>query len=107
EAALTEDPRFAQAHVNLIRLYGRQRDWGQAEAHYREAVRLEAPGTDAYYNYGVTLLLQERDGDAAAAFQRVVFVNPQSAGAWNSLGQIAERRGRLDEALARYRTAVK
>jgi Tfp pilus assembly protein PilF len=106
EAALAEDPRFAQAHVNLIRLYGRQRDWGRAEAHYREAVRLEAPGTDAYYNYGVTLLLQERDGDAAVAFQRVVFVNPQSAGAWNSLGQIAERRGRLDEALARYRTAV-
>jgi tetratricopeptide (TPR) repeat protein len=106
EAALAEDPQFTQAHVNLIRLYGRQRDWSQAEAHYKEAVRLEAPGTDAYYNYGVTLLLQERDGDAAVAFQRVVFVNPQSAGAWNSLGQIAERRGHLDEALARYRTAV-
>ena len=64
------------------------------------------PARTRDYNYGVTLLLQERDGEAATAFQRVVFVNPQSAGAWNSLGQIAERRGRLDEALARYRTAV-
>jgi Tfp pilus assembly protein PilF len=106
EAALTEDPRFTQAHVNLIRLYGRQRDWSQAEAHYREAVRLGASGTDAYYNHGVTLIQQERDGEAAAAFQQVVAANPQHAGAWNNLGQIAERGGRLDEALALYRTAL-
>jgi tetratricopeptide (TPR) repeat protein len=106
EAALAEDPRFTQAHVNLIRLYGREKDWSKGEAHYREAVRLGAPGPDAYYNYGVTLLLQERDGDAAATLQRVVDANPQHAGAWNSLGQIAERGGRFDEALARYRTAV-
>jgi tetratricopeptide (TPR) repeat protein len=106
EAALAEDPRFTQAHVNLIRLYGREKDWIKGEAHYREAVRLGASGTDAYYNYGFTLLLQERDGDAAVALERVVAANPQHAGAWNSLGQIAERAGRLDEALTRYRTAV-
>jgi tetratricopeptide (TPR) repeat protein len=105
-AALVDDPACTQAHVNLIRLYGREREWSKAAAHYREAVRLGASGTDAYYNYGVTLLLQERDGDAAVAFQQVVAANPQYAGAWNNLGQIAERGGRLEEALARYRTAV-
>jgi Flp pilus assembly protein TadD len=92
--------------VNLIRLYGREGEWSKAEAHYREAVRLGASGTDAYYNYGVTLLLQQRAGDAVVAFQQVVAANPQYAGAWNNLGQIAERGGRLEEALARYRTAV-
>jgi Tfp pilus assembly protein PilF len=106
EAALAEDPQFTPAHVNLIKLYGRQRDWSQAEAHYRDAVRLGAPGTDASYNYGVTLLLQGRDDEAAVAFQRVVLANPQSAAAWNSLGQIAERGGHLDEALQRYRTGL-
>ena len=92
--------------MNLIRLYGRERDWTRAEAHYRDAVRIGASGTDAYYNYGVTLLMQERDGDAAAAFQQVVAANPQNAAAWTNLGQIAERRGRLDEAVERYRTAL-
>jgi Tfp pilus assembly protein PilF len=106
EAALVEDPQFTQAHVNLIRLYGRERDWSKAEDHYRQAVRIGAPGTDASYNYGVTLLLQERDGDAAVAFQKVVADNPLYAAGWNNLGQIAERGGRLDEALARYRTAL-
>jgi Flp pilus assembly protein TadD len=106
EAALAEDPWFTQAHVNLIRLYGREKDWIKGEVHYREAVRLGARGTDADYSYGITLLLQGRDGDAEVALQRVVAANPQQAGAWNSLGQIAERGGRFDEALARYRTAV-
>jgi tetratricopeptide (TPR) repeat protein len=105
EAALAENPGFTVAHVNLIRLYGRAGDWSKAEAHYHEAVRLGSSDTDAPYNYGVALLLQGRDADAAAAFQQVVAANPQNAGASNSLGQIAERAGRLDEALARYRTA--
>jgi Tfp pilus assembly protein PilF len=105
EAALAEDSRSAQAHVNLIRLYGRQQDWNKSEAHYREAMRLGAEATETNYNYGATLLLQGRDPEAAVAFQQVITANSQHAAAWNSLGQIAERAGRLDEALERYRTA--
>jgi Tfp pilus assembly protein PilF len=105
EAALAENPSFTQAHVILIRLYGRTKDWSKAETHYHEAVRLGSPGTDANYSYGVTLFLQGRDGDAEAAFHQVVSANTQHAPAWTGLGQIAERAGRLDEALARYRTA--
>jgi tetratricopeptide (TPR) repeat protein len=106
EAAIAADPELAQAHVNLIALYGRQQQWTRADAAYREAVRLGYGGADAHYNQGVALVLQGREADAAVAFERAVAANAQHAGAWNSLGGLSERAGRLDEALARYRRAV-
>ena len=39
EAALARDPQLAQAHANLISLYGRARNWSKAEEHYRAFVR--------------------------------------------------------------------
>ena len=44
--------------------------------------------------------------DAAVAFESAVAANPLHAGAWNNLGALSERAGRLEEALARYRQAV-
>jgi tetratricopeptide (TPR) repeat protein len=107
EAALTADGSIAQAHVNLISLYGRQGDAARAEAHYHEAVRLGSNLAEAHYNYGVLMLLQQRDQEAAAAFRNALEVNPQYAGAWNNLGRVAERSGKFDEALDDYRRAVR
>jgi Tfp pilus assembly protein PilF len=106
EAALAGDPTLSQAHVNLVSLYGAQGAWRQAEAHYREAVRLGVAVPDAHYNYGVLLLLQHRDEEAAAAFKLTIAANPDHAGAWNNLGQVAERGGRWPDALEAYRRAV-
>ena len=44
--------------------------------------------------------------DAAVAFEQAVAANPQHAAAWNNLGGLSERAGRLDEAVARYQQAV-
>ena len=86
EAAIAADPELAQAHVNLISLYGRQQQWARADAAYREALRLGYRGADAHYNHGVALVLQGRDADAAVAFEQAVAANPQHAAAWNNLG---------------------
>jgi Tfp pilus assembly protein PilF len=106
EAAVAADPSFGQAHVNLISLYGRQRDWTRAEAHYRAAVALGSGLAEAHYNYGVLLLLQDRVAEAEPVFEQAVAANPQHAAAWHNLGQIAERRGDLAAAATRYRRAV-
>jgi tetratricopeptide (TPR) repeat protein len=106
EAAIAADPEFAQAHVNLVALYGRQQQWARADAAYREALRLGYGGAETHYNHGVSLVLQGREADAAVAFEKAVAANPQHAGAWNNLGGLSERAGRLDEALSRYRQAV-
>jgi tetratricopeptide (TPR) repeat protein len=106
EAALGLDPSIAQAHANLVVLYGRARDWPKAEAHYRTLVALGFNLADTHYDYGVLLGLQERWEDAAEAYRKAIAVNPHHAGAHNNLGQILERQQKIDAAAAAYRQAV-
>jgi len=106
EAALAIDPSMAQAHANLISLYGRQRNFTRAEEHYRAVVALGVNVADAHYDYGVMLGLQERWDEAAEAYRRALAMNPLHAEAHNNLGQILERKRQIDAALAEYRDAV-
>jgi tetratricopeptide (TPR) repeat protein len=55
EAVLARDPSVAQAHANLISLYGNARNWAKAEEHYRALVALGVNLGDAHYDYGVLL----------------------------------------------------
>ena len=105
-AALARDPSFAQAHANLIGLYGRVRNWEKAAEHYRTVVKLAVNVSDAHYDYGVLLGLQEQWDAAAEAYRQALALNPQHAQARNNLGQILERQKNLDLAAAEYRRAV-
>ena len=93
----------AQAHANLISLYGRVRNWAKAEEHYRAVVALGFNIGDAHYDYGVLLGLQEQWDRAADAYRQAIAVNPRHAQAHNNLGQILERRHDLEAAVAEYR----
>jgi tetratricopeptide (TPR) repeat protein len=106
EAALALDPSLAQAHANLISLYGRQRKFGKADEHYRAVVALGVNVADAHYDYGVLLGLQERWDDAADAYRRALALNPLHAEAHNNLGQILERTRQLTLAANEYRLAL-
>ena len=105
-AALARDPSFAQAHANLIGLYGRVRNWEKAAEHYRAVVKLAVNVSDAHYDYGVLLGLQEQWEAAAEAYQQALALNPQHAQARNNLGQILERQRKPDEAAVEYQRAV-
>jgi tetratricopeptide (TPR) repeat protein len=106
EAALVQDPTIAQAHVNLISLYGRTHQWEKAEQHYAAAIALGFNLDEAHYNHGVLLGLQERWELAAEAYRKAIAVNPRHAGAHNNLGLILERQGQIDAAATVYRQAV-
>jgi tetratricopeptide (TPR) repeat protein len=106
EAALSRDPSIAQAHANLISLYGRIHDWAKAEQHYRAVVGLGFNLGDAHYDYGVLLGLQEKWEPAAAAYRQAIAVNPRHAQAHNNLGQILERQRELEAAAAEYKEAA-
>jgi len=106
EAALALDPSIAQAHANLVVLYGRARDWPKAEAHYRTVVALGFNLADAHYDYGVLMGLQERWEDAVDAYRKAIAINPRHAGAHNNLGQVLERQQKVDAAAAEYRLSV-
>jgi len=106
EAALARDPTIAQAHVNLIALYGRTGDWANAERHYRAVLALGFSLDEAHYDYGVLLGLQDKWALAADAYRQAIAINPRHAPAHNNLGQILERERRLEEAAVAYRRAV-
>ena len=96
----------AQAHVELITLYGRSSNWAKAEEHYRAAVTLGADLEAAHYNYGVLLGLQDRRDEAAAAYRRSLDVNPLNPHARNNLGQLLERDRKYLDALSEYQRVV-
>jgi tetratricopeptide (TPR) repeat protein len=106
EAALQADPSLAQAHANLISIYGRLGRWDQAEKHYRAAVALSPGLTEAHYDYGVVLVQQRRTREAAEAFERALAINPHYSAAHNNLGNILEAEGRTPEAESHYRAAI-
>jgi tetratricopeptide (TPR) repeat protein len=107
EAALAVDPATVAPRVNLIALYGRQQEWRKAAAHYEALTYAGATvPAEAHYNHGVCLAAQGKIDAAADLFQLAVSLNPQYAGAWSNLGQIAEMRGRIEEAETHYRQAA-
>jgi len=106
EAALQADPSLAQAHANLISLYGRLGRPAEAEEHYRAAVALSPGLAEAHYDYGVLLVQQRRTREAAEAFARALAINPNYAAAHNNLGNMLEAEGRTAEAESHYRAAI-
>ena len=104
--AVAADPADAQAHVNLISLYGRMGNTGQAEKHYRAALGLGSSLADAHYNYGVLLAASNRHEEATAAFRRALGADSFHAPAHNNLAALLARQGRLADAASHYRQAL-
>ena len=104
--AIEADPTAAQAHVNLISLYGRLNRPEQAEEHYRAALTLQSSLADAHYNYGVLLASVRRHLEAADLFRRALDVNPFHAQAHNNLATLLGAQGDLNGAASHYRQAV-
>jgi tetratricopeptide (TPR) repeat protein len=106
EKAVEADPTLAQAHANLISLYGRLRSWEKVEAHYQAAVAL-APGlADVHYDYAVALNEQGRATEAAEALGRALAINPYHPRAHHNLGVLLLAQGRLEEAAGHFRAVL-
>lgn len=91
--ALEQDPGAAQAHINLISLYGRTGRPEDATRHYQAALALNANSADAHYNYGVLLVSLNRPVDALAAFNRAAALNPLHAAAHYNVGSLLLKGG--------------
>jgi protein O-GlcNAc transferase len=104
--AIDADPADAQAHVNLISLYGRTGQPDEAEKHYRAALGLGSSLAEAHYNYGVLIASRSRYEEAAGAFREALGIDPFHAQAHNNLAALLARQGRLAEAASHYRQAL-
>jgi tetratricopeptide (TPR) repeat protein len=94
------------AHYNLgnaLAFTGRP---AEAEAEFRETVRLRPRFARAHNNLGDVLDALGRHDEAAAAYAEAIRVSPRLAEAHNNLGTALAATGRLEEAAAALRRAI-
>jgi superkiller protein 3 len=106
ERTVAEYPKFEQAWIDLISLYGRLGKPDQVERAYQQTIALNPNAAEAYYNYGVFCFDAGRLQQAQAAFERATRLDPKNAEAWNNLGSAVERTGALQAAAESYRRAI-
>jgi tetratricopeptide (TPR) repeat protein len=106
EQALEQDPKLATGWINLISLYGRLNLFDKAESAFRKAIQAAPDQSDAYYNFGVMCVMQDRIPEAQQAFEKAIQLDPRNASALHNLGAIVERQGQLDRAARLYQQAL-
>ena len=105
ERSMRLRPNYTDAHLNLGRLY---RDLGrttEAELQFRAAVALAPLSVGARNELGSFYFTAGQLREAELQFQASAASIP-NAGAFDSLGDIALRQGRLDAAEKDYRQAI-
>lgn len=102
---LQDDPANADLRRRLGETWQALGDPKEAEAAYREALRLE-PHAGALNNLGIVLMAQRRFEEAAASYEEALRLRPDYAEAHSNLGISLMEQGKLDEAVAAYRQAL-
>jgi tetratricopeptide (TPR) repeat protein len=105
EEALRRDPGDSRCNNALGRLLYRRGKFAEAEAYFRQAIQrltLRNPNPydgEPFYNLGLSLKMQGRNGEAFDAFYKSVWSAAWQAAGYFELARLAARAGRLDEAL--------
>lgn len=97
--AIELDPDFADAHVNLGRIFHEFDDAAAAEAHYRAALRIDPAHAIALFNLGVALEDEGRLTEALDAYTQALAIQPALADAHYNLAGIHEQLGHQTSAV--------
>jgi len=103
-ATLSRNPSCWLAHINLgiLKLPS---DAKEAEAYFKEALRLRPDLAEAYINLGLPKFRGDVE-QAQAYFKEAVRLRPDSAEAHNNLGCALQQMGRLEEAVKHFEEAL-
>ena len=105
QKSLALKPADAEAHYNQGNILKQLGRLGEAEASYRQAIKLKF-GYVAHNNLGTTLRELGRLKEAEASYRKVIALKSDSDEAHCNLGITLQELGRLDEAEASYRQAI-
>ena len=103
---LQANPSCWLARVNLGILLVDRRP-AEAEANFREALRLRANLPEGYYNLGIIYHRRGQLEEARRYYSEAVRLSPELAEAHNNLGDVLRRTGRLTEAAREGEVAVR
>ena len=101
--ALTLDPTFTEAHVDLGRLLHAGGAVREALGHYERAHELDPTDATILFNLGVAHDDLRHDDEAVSAYRRALELAPRFADARFNLASVHERRGEVSLALQELR----
>jgi superkiller protein 3 len=105
--AVTLDPKYTGAQLNLAYAYDRQGRIAEALAQYQTVIALEPENLFAQNNLGVLYDKQGRYDEAIAAFEQVLQIDPSNATALRNLENAKRNNGIVQEQEERFAQARK
>ncbi|MFO0888509.1 MAG: tetratricopeptide repeat protein [Isosphaeraceae bacterium] len=100
-------PDHARSYLGRGYAYSKLGRLKDAEAEYREALRLRPDYAEACANLGWVLREQGKADQAIAAYREAIRLQPDMGCAYNNLGTMLQKQEKVDEAIAAYREAVR
>lgn len=109
EAAARINPRDPMSHSNLGTYFQNHGQMRQAIQQYQAAVDLTSDRgllTLTYANLGAAQLALGEEDQAANSFEQSLRYNPNQFNAWMGLGLLAQRQGKMEEAITALSRSV-
>jgi len=107
EEFLDKWPEDADAHNNYANLLKDLNCREEAEAHYREALRIRPEDAEVHYNYANLLSDLNRPKEAEEHYREALRISPEIAEAHNNYANLLKDLNRPEEAEAHYREALR
>ena len=104
--AIAQAPEWAAAHYERGKLWLRQDDMVRASECFGRAAERLPTFAPAWANLGGTLGELDRPGDALAAFERALAIEPDNPQALNNVGVVRRELGRLAESETAFREVI-
>jgi tetratricopeptide (TPR) repeat protein len=102
---------FGRNYLSLGALFFQRGYLDQAEASFQEALRDDPSSAEALYGIGSVYLNKDKNGAARENFERAVKLPANYPDtlpdAWNNLGVIATREGRVDDSIQCFQQALR
>ena len=102
ERLLSQSPRSAELHFRLGKVLQCLTHFDEAEAEYREALRIDPLYVGALVGLGHVEAWLGRPKEALQRFEKAIEVDPHQAEAHFARGQVLESLGRPNDALVAY-----
>jgi tetratricopeptide (TPR) repeat protein/peroxiredoxin len=102
---------FGRNYLSYGALFFQRGYLDQSEASFQQALRDDPSSAEALYGIGSVFLNQNKNGAARDVFERAVKLPAHYPGtlpdAWNNLGVIATREGRVDDSVQCFQQALR
>jgi tetratricopeptide (TPR) repeat protein len=108
---VTDTYYFGRNHLALGSVFFQRGYFDQAEEAFRLALADDASSAEAHYGLGSVFLTRDDVAAARESFERAVKLKPSFPdtlpNAWNNLGLLATREGKIDEAIQHFQEALR